>query len=71
MFETDDDYMQVGELIPVDGEWFLDTETGIRFRLNDDGDLIDEDGDVIARAVDAEEHIYFAHEDDLGYDFYE
>lgn len=71
MFETDDDYMQVGELIPLDGEWFLDTESGVRFRLDDDGNLVDEDGDVIARAVDAEEHTYFAHDENDGFDFYE
>lgn len=69
MFDVEDDYMQIGQLVPVDGEWFLDTETGIRFRLNDDGDLIDEEGDLIARAVDPEDHIYYGHDD--GYDFYE
>lgn len=71
MFETDNDYMRVGELIPIEGEWFLDTETGIRFRLNDDGDLVDEEGDVIARAVEAEEHIYYGDSLEDGYDLYE
>ncbi|MCA1806433.1 MAG: hypothetical protein LC687_01005 [Actinobacteria bacterium] len=69
MFETDNDYMEVGELIPIDGEWFYDTESGTKFRLNDDGDLVDEEGNVITPGDPDDDFMKGFEIDDSGYYF--
>ena len=41
---TDDDFMEVGALVPLKNGWYLDTETNTKFKLDEDGNPIDELG---------------------------
>lgn len=41
MMHTDDDFMEMGALIPLKDGWYLDTETNTRFQLDDEGNPID------------------------------
>jgi len=38
---TDDDFMEMGALIPLKDGWYLDTETNTRFRLDEEGNPVD------------------------------
>lgn len=38
------DFMETGGLVPLSDGWFLEVETNIKFRLDEDGTPIGEDG---------------------------
>jgi len=38
---TDDDFMEVGSLVPLKDGWFLDTESNVKFKLDEDGNPVD------------------------------
>lgn len=41
------DRMEIGELIPLADGWFLDTNTNTKFTLDEEGNPIDEDGQLL------------------------
>ena len=44
MFDTDNDYMQIGGLIPMENGWYYDTVTDKKIRFDEDGNAVDESG---------------------------
>lgn len=42
------DWMETGTVVALADGWFLDTEARIRFRLNEDGVPVGEDGQPIS-----------------------
>lgn len=41
MIHSDDDFMELGSLVPLKNGWFLDTETNTKFRLDENGNPVD------------------------------
>lgn len=39
-----DDFMELGSIVPLEDGWYLDTESDIRFRINEDGVPVDAKG---------------------------
>lgn len=46
-FNGFDDYMELGDLVPLADGWYFDTETNTRFKLDEDGTPVDEWGEPI------------------------
>lgn len=46
--------METGDIVGLPGGWFLDTATKIKFRLDEDGNPVDEHGKIIERQADTE-----------------
>lgn len=40
----EDDYMELGDIVPLKDGWYLDTESNTKFKLDEDGNPIDELG---------------------------
>lgn len=47
----DDEMMIVGSLVPLKDGWFLDTNTNRRFRVDEDGNAVDEAGKRLTEDV--------------------
>lgn len=52
---TDDDFMEMGALVPLKDGWYLDTNTNIKFKLDEDGNPVDAYGMPIFQEVFDEE----------------
>ena len=46
-FTTSNDHMQIGDIVPLENGWFLDTTTNRRFTLNEEGLPVDKDGNLL------------------------
>lgn len=44
---VEQDHMAVGDLIPLEGEWFMDRHTKVKFRFNEEGKAVNEQGDLL------------------------
>lgn len=44
---VESDRMEVGSLIPLADGWFLDRETNVKFRFDEEGHAVDEKGDLL------------------------
>lgn len=49
------DYMEVGHVIPLENGWYLDAGTKTKFRVRDDGSVIDENGSVLVPAPSSDD----------------
>lgn len=56
---VDHDHMEVGHVIPMEDGWFMDKETRVKFRFDDEGHPIDEQGTLLMPL-----HEHMADEDD-------
>lgn len=41
------DRMEIGDFIPLEDGWFLDTNTNTRFTLDEEGNPVDENGQLL------------------------
>lgn len=44
---VDDDFMEVGSLVPLADGWYVDRETNVKFRFDEEGRAVDEQGDLL------------------------
>ena len=44
---VESDFMEVGSVVPLSDGWYLDRETNVKFRFDDEGQAIDEQGDLL------------------------
>jgi len=45
---NNDDFMEFGTLLPLGDGWFLDQETNTRFRLDENGNPVNELGEYLS-----------------------
>jgi len=48
------DHIEMGTIIQLADGWFIDKETNIRFRMDEDGNAIDEKGNPVFDEEDSE-----------------
>lgn len=44
---SESDFIEVGSVIPLQDGWFLDRETRVKFRFDEEGHAVDEKGELL------------------------
>lgn len=42
-----EDFMEIGEIVPLQDGWYLHSPTNMLFRYDEEGNAIDENGDML------------------------